>query len=893
MKRQPQIRPPRLAEQLFEWYCKAASVEDIQGDMEELFHADLKKLSIRRAKLNYWQHVISLVASYAVRKRKRRSYDYSISHTLNHQAMIGNYFKIAWRTIGKNKVYSAINVLGLALGICACLVLYTVATHELSFDKFHVDRDRIVRIGMEEGKGENRHLCACVPAPAAKAIREEISAGIESVAGYHRYSPKVSIPEGNRSPKKIDRNLTNAIVAEPSYFEIFSYEWLAGNPSALNEPFKTVLTERQAHNYFGSLSWDEVVGKEVIYDDSLVTNVVGIVKDWKDNTDFPFTDFISFNTIGSSFLKNDIQLDNWNSTHHSSLAFIKLTKGTSAASLQTQLTQLFRKYLGAEADSTRQITALTQPLADLHLKGDFDHHENLLPTLIALSTLAVFILVIAVINFINLSTAQSIRRAKEIGVRKALGSLRQSLILQFLVETFVLTLFAVCLATLAVNPVLSSFASYLPSRVTFDFGPASLLFLFFATLGTSLLAGFYPAHVLSAYSPAVSLKGTGAHKGSEKWFFRKGLIVFQFASSLFFIIAVLVISKQIEFIKNTDRGFSTASIITLRTNWSDKSNNLRILAEKIRSISGVERVAVQTVAPMGFAKLMSTFVYKADTLVEMPVSMKAGNSEFIPLYQLRLLAGRNITESDTLKEFVINEYYSKALGFKRPDQAVGEVLSFEGKSFPIVGVVEDFHEQSFHEMIGPAVIGNFTQFEHSIGVKLSNTSMIDKKTKDILAKIENEFKQLYPGEPFDPHFIEDEIGWMHDREQRMATLMNAAMIITIFISCLGVFGLAMFTAQVKTKEIGIRKVLGATLANIAAMFCRDIMILILIAIAITSPIAWYFMNDWLLEFAYRIELTPWTFVLAGLAALGLGLITVSFHAVRAGMADPVKSLRTE
>ncbi|HEY5745844.1 MAG TPA: ABC transporter permease [Chryseolinea sp.] len=893
MKRQPTIRPPRLAEQLFDWYCKSASVEDIHGDMEELFQADLKRLSIRRAKLNYWIQVISLVASYAVRKRKRKSYAHSISYNTNHQAMIGSYFKIAWRTIGKNKVYSVINVLGLALGICACLILYTVTSHELTFDKFHVDGDRIVRIGVEQGKGENKHLCACVPAPAATAIREEISAGIETVTGYHQYRPKVNIPEGGHSPKKIDRNLSNAIIAEPSYFDVFTYDWLAGNPGALNEPFKTVLTERQAHNYFGSLPWDEIVGKEVIYDDSLRTTVVGIVKDWKDNTDFPFTDFISFNTIKSSFLKNDIHLDNWHDWRHSSIAFIKLNKGTSAASLQTQLSQLFRKYLGAEADSTLQITAMTQPLADLHIEGDFDHHENLFPTLVALTTLALFILVIAVINFINLSTAQSIRRVKEIGIRKVLGSFRQSLILQFLVETFVLTFLAVCLATLTVNPVLSSFAAYLPSPVTFNFGPASLLFLLFVTLGTSLLAGFYPAHVLSANSPAVSLKGTGAHKGSEKWFFRKGLIVFQFASSLFFIIAVLVMGRQIEFIRNKDRGFSTASIITFRTNWGDKSNNLRVLAEKIRSISGVERVAVQTVAPMGFIKLMSPFVYKGDTLIEMPVSMKAGNSDFIPLYQLRLLAGRNIAESDTLKEFVINEYYSKALGFKRPEQAVGELLSFEGKSFAIVGVVEDFHEQSFHEMIGPAVIGNFTQFEHSIGVKLSNASMMNNKTKDIQAKIEKEFKQLYPGEPFEPHLIEDEIGWMHDREQRLSTLMNTAMIITIFISCLGVFGLAMFTAQIKTKEIGIRKVMGATLANIVVIFCRDIMILILIAIAITSPIAWYFMNNWLLEFAYRIELTVWIFVLAGLAALCLGLATVSFHAVRAGMADPVKSLRTE
>jgi len=450
MKAHRTIQPPRLANTLFEWYCGNASVEDLRGDVDELFYSNLKIMSPSRAKIKYWQHVVSLIFSYALAKRKQKSAFHPHSYTPIHSAMIKSYFKIAWRTISKNKLYSAINVLGLALGICACLTIYLITSHEFSFDTFHPDKERIYRVNVVSGKGADKWISNCVPAPAPAAIREELS-GFDVVTGFHYYDPKVSIPDGDKPPLKFERSNREIIIAEPDYFRLFNYQWLSGNPGTLKNPFKVVLSERRARTYFGPLPLDKIIGKEVVYDDSLRVTVSGIVKDWDKNTDFPFTDFISFSSIQHSFLRDDILLDEWNGFRHSSQGFVKLKKGSSVVALNKQLTALFKKHQKEDHGSTPLVNL--QPLSDLHFYTNDQEFSSFLQTLYALIGLAVFILIIAAINFINLSTAQSIRRSKEIGIRKVLGSLRVGLALQFLVETFVLTLFALVLAVLLVTPI--------------------------------------------------------------------------------------------------------------------------------------------------------------------------------------------------------------------------------------------------------------------------------------------------------------------------------------------------------------------------------------------------------------------------------------------------------
>jgi putative ABC transport system permease protein len=823
--------------------------------------------------------------------------------------MFKNYFKIAWRNITTHKVYTIINVLGLALGICACIVIYLVTMFDLSFDKFHPDKERIYRIvgDMENSNtGEKRFWNSITDDVAG--FQNQIP-GFEAKAAFFDFGEEVSIPDGKKPAKKFDNKIpgsysASTIITWPEYFDIFKYQWLAGNAQTLNEPFKVVLSENRAKKYFGNIPLSEMIGRKVIYQDSLQVSVSGIVKDWTENTDFGYTDFISISTATHSFLKSRIPIADWSSLQpHQSMAFVKLAKGTSAETINSR----FAKYIKENVKLRRPGTSLTmylQPLNDIHFtkelrRGDDgdDFRKAHMPTLYSLMGIALFILIIATVNFINLSTAQSIQRAKEIGVRKVLGGNKKDITFQFLTETFVLTFVAVIISVLLVDPVLSFFKDYIPEGVIFHlFKSSTIIFLLIVTLLTTLLAGFYPARVLASYLPVLSLKGTAFQKGTEKINLRKALIVFQFSISMIFIIAAIVMGKQMNFMKNADKGFSTDAIITLNK-WRDNSGKLNVLAENIKHIHGVEKVLWQGAAPMGFAQMSSTYKFKGKQDLVMQPLLEEGDDGYIPFYQIKLIAGRNIAHGDSLKELVVNETLARTIGFENAADAIGKQLySFEPsgeKAYAIVGVVADFHQGSFHDAIQPAIIANQAQYKHSIAIKLSNADRNTEDVKGILSSIEKEWKKIFPESSFDYSFLNESISWLYGQEEKTAWLVNVAMSITIFISCMGLFGLGMFTAQRRTKEIGIRKVLGASVANIAAMLSKDFVMLIIISIIIASPIAYYFMHQWLNDFAYRTNISWWVFMLAGLSAIFIGLVTVSFQAIKAAIANPVKSLRME
>ena len=813
--------------------------------------------------------------------------------------MIRNYFKIAWRNITRQKAYTIINVLGLAFGICACLVIYLITSYEFSFDRFHSGKERIYRVTGEllRNNGEKEFL-NCIISDVG-GIQNDIP-GFESKAGFYYYDAKINIPgKDNKGKEFFDNN--EVIVTWPEFFDIFKYDWLAGNATtALSEPYKVVLSEMKARKYFGDQPLEKIMGQTVIYNDSLLLTVSGIVKDWSAHTDFPFTDFISISTANDRLMKNEIPTQDWASLHpHGAMAFVKLNKGVKAADINTKLNAYAKQH--AKPSGFGLLLGLQlQPLTDIHFTHDYYRGDDgdgfrkaHLPTLYALLGVALFILIIAAINFINLSTAQSIQRSKEVGVRKVLGSSRKHLIFQFLTETFVLTSIAIIISLVLVNPVLSLFSSFIPKGIVFNpFQPATLIFLCALLLLTTLLAGFYPAKVLSSYLPVLSLKGAAAKSGSGGANLRKALIVFQFTISLIFIIGTLVISNQIRFMRTKDKGFKTDAILTVN-NWRDQSGKMAVLAEKIKQLPGVDKVIAQCIPPMGFGDMGNNFTYKGKKEIHLEVSTKMGNENFIPFYQMKMLAGRNMAHSDSLQELVINEAFSKTLGFTKPVDAVGELLYLGEKPYPIVGVVSDFHQGSFHEAIRPVVIAHMPEWESSLAISLSVKGKQVGDTKKIITEIEKEWKKLYPDTGFSFSFLDQSIGWLFEKDQQTAWLMNAAMIITIFISCMGLFGLAMFTAERRTKEIGIRKVLGASVVNIAAMLSRDFMIQVVIAVLIASPVAWYFMNKWLQDFAYRTTISWWVFVVAAVAAMLIAAITVSFQAIKAAIANPVKSLRTE
>lgn len=812
--------------------------------------------------------------------------------------MFRNYIKVALRSIARNKVYTGVNVLGLSLGICACIAIYTISSFEFSFDTFHAGKERIYRVmgDVTESTGDKLHF-ARIPYAVTETGRADLS-GIENISGIIPSGMKISIPAGDQPAGSFESNrqgthYITTVIAAPQYFDIFKYQWLVGEPAVLNAPFQLVLTEQRARQYFGAGPLEKMIGKMVIYDDSLKVHVAGIVKDWDKNTDLAFTDFISAATLQSSFLSNSISQNSWAQRDMSAWTFVKLRAGTNASRINTQLAALVKSH----ADPKATLSLWLEPLLKMHFNADVIENPIRtahLPTLYSLMSIALFILLLALINFINLSTAQSIQRAKEVGVRKVLGSSRMALVSQFLTEAFVLTLLAVLLAALLVNPVLYAFHQFIPGDIVFHlFSPSAILFLVLITIVTALLAGLYPAKVLSSYLPVVSLKSAANGTITEKWLLRKGLIVFQFTVSLVFITGSIVISNQLHYMRVKDLGFKSDAIITIETPRGAGYAKVAVLAQRVEQVRGVNKVALQWVSPMTENTRGMKLKFNRADAKETGVTQVAGNENFIPLYQIPLLAGRNLAASDTVREFVINKSLSQIMGDKDPAASIGKTLYWNDKPYPVVGVVSDFHTSSLHDPITPLCIINRPDRESALAIQLDLKGKDAGRMNAVLSQIQKQWKQIYPEGLFSYRFYDESLAMLYEKDRKTATLVSTAMAITIFISCMGLFGLSLFTARKKAREISIRKILGASATQIAAMLSKDVIILVVIAFFIASPLAWYCMNQWLQGFAYRVQINGWVFILAGVAALLIALLTVSFQAIKAAIINPVINLRAE
>ncbi|SEW51729.1 ABC transporter permease [Chitinophaga arvensicola] len=817
--------------------------------------------------------------------------------------MLSNYLKIAWRNLLRNKVYASINVIGLALGISACLVIYLSVQFELTYDNFHPGKENIYRVVSELGSPiHGIHKTPTVPDPAPEVLAKGVT-GFETLAAIHTIYPKIKIVGDNGVTRKFENaEKPTVIITYPEYFKVFEYKWLAGQPAtALEEPFKVVLTASTAAKYFGEQPAENYIGKIVTYNDSIPVSVSGIVKDLPQNTDFIFTDFISFATAKNSPFKGEFGFDQWG-MFGGTQAFVRLSAGSDTAKINRQLAQLANERVKIGEGESK--TFRLQPLSDFHFNSDYtDNYSRKahLPTMYGLMAIAGFILVIAAINFINLSTAQSTARAKEVGIRKVLGSNKRSLVLYFLTETFILTASAVLLSLLAVKPLLSAFSAFMPNGVSMHlFSWPTLLFLLLLTLFTTLLSGLYPAKVLSSFQPASSLKGATGFKGNQRGYLRIGLVVFQFTISLVFIIGSLVINNQIRYMLHKDLGFRKDAILTFNTNRAYPNSQPALLAEKIQSFPQVEMVSLSQ-GPPSDNNHWGTFLKYRGGAGEMAADchLEFGDTNYIKLYQLKLLAGRNLYASDTIKEVLINESCAKALGFKTPHEAIGKFVEpgmSDGpyrKNIPIAGVLADFHAVSLRDQIKPVFILTSKDICRFVNVKLSLQGHTGAQLQQTIADIGKAYAGIYPDEKFEYNFFDETIRKFYERERQMEQLMNTGMTIAIVISCLGLFGLAAFTARQRTKEIGIRKVMGASVGNITALLSKDFLRYVFIAALLASPIAWYGMHKWLQGFAYSTPLSWWIFVLAGGIALLIALLTVSFQSVKAALANPVESLKAE
>ena len=815
--------------------------------------------------------------------------------------MFQNYFRTAWRNLVRHKVNTTINVLGLTLGITVCLIIFLLVRFELSYDTFHADKDRIYRVVTHMVRFDGKKIdLGSSPSPMSDAMRSELS-GLATVAGFDNLYANVIVAHDDGSRQvfeatKDGEEATPIGIVQPQYFDIFHYRWLAGNAAtALNDPFRVVLSVKEATRYFGPReNPDEWLGRRLIYSDSLPVTVSGIVTDWQQNSDFGFRDFISYATIGHSFLKNTFYPDDWDAWV--GWTVVKLDKGVGPAQVERQMPAFVKRHT---TDRPGASTAFAlQPLSDVHF--DETYHDEIIgmvnrPTMYGLAAIAGFILLIAAINFINLSTAQSIQRAREIGVRKVLGGRRGAIVLQFLSETLLVVLAAAVLSVGLTSPLLAAFHSMLPAGLRLElFSGSTLLFLMITVLVTCLLAGFYPARVLSAYAPVLSLKGQGITQLNSRSYLRKALIVFQFTVSLIFIIGTLVIGRQIHYVLNIDLGFDKDAVVVLRTGDDRPYSNRALLAQKIRAIPGVQRVSRHMETPAASGHLGSEIANTATMGNSFISAFDACDTNYVPLYGLHIIAGRNLFPSDSIREILLNETCARKIGFPHPADAIGHTVYIgrDHRHGTVVGIIKDFHAKSLHDPIAPFFIRSGEALESTVSVKLSTEGQSADHLSAMLTRLEAAWKEVYPNKKFEYSFFDETIARLYEKEQKTAHIMNIAMAIAIFISCMGLFGLAAFIAEQRTKEIGIRKVLGATVTDIVSMLSADFVRLVVIAIVIASPVAYYFMHRWLQDFAYRVPISWWIYAVAGGGALLIALVTVSWQAIRAATANPVDSLRS-
>lgn len=811
--------------------------------------------------------------------------------------MIVKDLTYAMRNLGRNKLLSAINVLGLSVGISSCLIIFLIVNYELSFDRFQPDGPRIFRVYSQfsgDFNSENRGVSTGIPT----AMRQQFS-GLAALASFHTFRADVKVPVSGRPAKDLGEN-ADIIITDSEYFNVFRYyNWVAGSPEqSLTQPFQVVLTRSRAKTYFGDRSPQDLIGREIQYQDSLSVYVSGIVSDIQERTDLNFTDFISAATVEKSWLKTRIVPDDWQTTNSSSQLFIRLSDGTTAEKIEAQMPGLTKVLQSKQTDPGWAPVIKLQPLADVHFNtelGIFDHSRSVAEksTLQILAVVAVLLLLMAAVNFINLETAQASRRAKEVGVRKVLGSPRRKLVTRFLTESFLLSLCAVIVSLGIAELSLPFLSEFIPAGLALDLTDGRiLLFLVGLVLVITFLAGFYPAFLLSSLQPALALKNAISSNslGSRTSFIRKALTVFQFSFSQILILATITIGFQLHYMLNKDLGFNADAVLEVSTPWWENSDKRSQMRNQLASIPEIDIFTIQRDLPTSTSWSSSIMEFaNGKEILKHRVYVKLADTSYLAVYGLKLIAGRNLIPNDSAREYVINETYMRALGFDSPWDVLGKTVN---KEFSIVGVVKDFHNKTLHSPIEPTVI-QYTSDAHSFGIRLNTprTEVVD--VGPALHKIETAWKKIYPEEKFEYHFFNDAVKRFYENEQRIGKLCRMATIIAILISCLGLFGLSSFTVVQRSKEIGIRKVLGATVNSIVLLLSRDFLMLVGIAFLVSTPVAYAVAGRWLQDFAYKMDLSVWVFVLSGALSILVAFITISFRTVRAAKSDPVKSLRYE
>ncbi len=795
--------------------------------------------------------------------------------------MIRNYFKIAWRNIIKRKVFTAINVLGLAIGFGSSILIYLFLNYNLSFDDFHNNTDRIYRINTEGHRGGNIEHTPSVPPAFSKVFKENY--------GYAEKVAKTVIKEGaiidfkaKGNEKKLKQDV---LFVEEDFFKIFNFPLVNGtNNISLSAPNTAVVTEDLAIKMFGRA---DVVGEVFVLEKGKTIEITGVLKNIP-KTSFLKSDlFISFQNLAHFFAFT--AGENWSGISSDLQCYALLHPDQNIAEIETALLELPKKH---RAYSKNKHVYKLQPLSDVHFNPNYGGLDPVLLWIFGI--IGLFLVVIASINFINISTAQAFYRSKEIGIRKVLGSFKQQLFWQFLSETFIISFLALIIGFLLAYLFLPAFNSLFEIQLIFE-DLWSVEFFGFITLilfVVSFLSGSYPGILMSRIVPVLALKGKLSHNAKGSANTRKVLVVVQFAVSIILIASTIIISKQIDFAINTELGFDKESIVMLTIPGDVQEGEFYNLKGRLQQIPGVAHASGCLSSPGASESVWETNIryHKQPEDEEFGVTAKMGDEDYINTFGIELIAGRNFVKRDSLDEILVNEKLGEKLGLASAEEMIGKQVSANGDRIKgtIVGVVKNFHDSNFTNGISPAFIAPSTNAYSEIGLKINSNNI-----KNTLTQIEQKWSETFKGNIFEYRFLDERVAAQYEREQRYLNLSKVFSGLAIFIGCLGIYGLILFFVNQRIKEIGVRKVLGSSVKNILALFSLDFIKLILIAGAIATPIAWYITEQWLQGYAYRTDIKWWHFAIAIMFIMLITLVTISYQTIKAAVANPIKSLRTE
>lgn len=794
--------------------------------------------------------------------------------------MFNNYLLIAFRNLRKNSTYTLLNILGLGLSIACCIVIFLMLQYHLSFDAYHSRADRTVRV-VTDVHMESITPFRGAPNPMSKALRSEFSF-LENVAMYAtRAEALISVPGTSGIPDKYKEEDKFAFV-EPELFGILDLLLLQGDAKALAEPNTALITENLARKYYGTI---DAVGKTFRYDNKVDFRVAGILRNLPVNTDYNSEILASWATR-ASMPEYSPFMDNWGGMNGGTYCLATLREGHQQSELEAAIPEFRKKYRHPESEMLFLYKPL--PLTSIHLNSDYNTGMMKKSYLWALALIGVFLLITACVNFINMATAQALKRAREVGVRKSLGSTQGQLFWQFIFETALIVAAAVVIGWVMARIFLPYLNTWTKDQVEWTGTDLKMLIAFLLALSVVIifLAGAYPGLVQARFRPAVSLRGLAETKPAGGFSLRRMLVTTQFTISQILIIGAAVVTAQIEFARNADWGYRPGVVFTVPVPDTD---HMKSLKQQIASIAGVKNVTLCYQPPASSSNNQNGVQFENRSAGEpWAVNFKPADADYLQTFGLQLVAGRNVLPSDTVREYVVNETFVKKLNLAGPPEILNRSVNIDGIKGTIVGVVRDYHNWELSQDISAIAFSTRSSSYSNCAIEL-----MPGNPAPVMEQIKQVWERNYPDYYYEHTFMDERMAQFLESESIIMNLIRIFAGIAIFIGCLGLYGLASFMILRKTREIGIRKTLGASVPGILWLFGREYIRLILVAFVIATPMAWWAMNAWLQEYAYRTTLGPGIFVFALAMTFVVALLTVGIQSAQAALANPVKSLNRE